>query len=450
MYSGIFRKTIFPLAEFCRGTQILKTLRLLEDSQWWSGDRIRAFQEKRLRELIAHAYANVPYYRSTFDQLGLKPRDINSSEDLQKLPVLSKDIIRREFPDNTVALNIPKKKLLLWHSGGSTGEPVAYYLHSQAQSWRYACLFRFWKWAGYELGKRWVWLSLTPHDKLSKKVMDKLDRCLYFCLSRMNQDIMRLSIAKIRRYSPEVITGHASQVFLLAKYLKDNGIDDIRPKSIITTADMLFPHYRQLIEEQFRCTVYDAYGGNSIVISGQCDSGTCHMAAENVIIEFMKGGRPVRPGEVGTVLVTDLSNYGMPFIRFEIGDLAGPAQKQEPCKCGRALPAMSSVVGRDTDIVVTPDGNYLVAFFFGHIFDSMMSVDQYQVVQEVEDEIEVKIVKNNQFSRQDAEYIQNSIREGAGEKLKVRLNFVEDIPVPRSGKIRLVISEIGRRHFAPT
>jgi phenylacetate-CoA ligase len=447
MYSKIYRSVIFPLAEFSQGTHILKTLELLEDSQWRTSDQIRDFQEARLRELIQHSYANVPYYRSTFDRLGLKPADINSVEDLQKLPVLSKDIIRRNFPDNMIASNIPRKRLTLCHSGGSTGEPLPYYQDRQAISWRFACLFRFWRWAGYEFGKRWIRLDLIAHDTPAQKMMDTLGRCLFFRLSRMNQDTLRLSVERIRKYRPELIRGYASQVFLLAKYLKDNNISDIKPVLIITTGDMLFPHYRQLIEEQFHCAVFDNYGGNSIVISSQCESGTHHIAAENTVLEFVKDDRVVRPGQLGAVLVTDLSNYGMPFIRFKIGDLASPCQ--EVCKCGRGLPVMSSVVGRDTDIVVTPDGNYLVAYFFGHIFESMMSVDQFQVVQEAEDEIEVKIVKNNKFSNQDARYIEDAIRQGAGERLKIRLNFVKDIPVPRSGKIRLVISEIGKRHFAP-
>jgi phenylacetate-CoA ligase len=165
------------------------------------------------------------------------------------------------------------------------------------------------------------------------------------------------------------------------------------------------------------------------------------------VLEFVKDDRAVKPGQLGTVLVTDLSNYGMPFIRFKIGDLASPCQ--EVCKCGRGLPIMSPVIGRDTDIVVTPDGNYLVAYFFGRIFESMMSVNKFQVVQQVKEEIEVRIVKNDTFSDQDAEHIRAAIREGAGEKLKIRLNFVEDVPAPSSGKIRLVISEIGQRHFAP-
>ena len=447
MYSKIYRSVIFPLAEFSQGTRILKTLELLEDSQWRTSDQIRDFQEARLRELIQHSYTNVPYYRSTFDRLGLKPADINSVEDLQKLPVLSKDIIRRNFPDNMIASNIPRKGLTLCHSGGSTGEPLPYYQDRQAISWRFACLFRFWRWAGYELGKRWIRLDLIAHDTPAQKMMDALGRCKFFRLSRMNQDTLRLSVERIRKYRPELIRGYASQVFLLAKYLKDNNISDIKPVSIITTGDMLFPHYRQLIEEQFHCAVFDNYGGNSIVISSQCESGTHHIAAENIVLEFVKDDRVVRPGQLGAVLVTDLSNYGMPFIRFKIGDLASPCQ--EVCKCGRGLPIMSPVIGRDTDIVVTPDGNYLVAYFFGRIFESMMSVDQFQVVQEAEDEIEVKIVNNNKFSNQDARYIEDAIRQGAGEKLKIRLNFVKDIPVPRSGKIRLVISEIGKRHFAP-
>jgi len=445
MYSKIFKNVIFPLAELSQGTHVLKTLELLEDSQWWPWDEIRAFQEKRLRELMQHCYANVPYYRSTFDRLSLKPEDINSPQDLQKLPVLTKDIIRREFPANMVAQNVPKKKLTLCHSGGSTGEPLPYYQDRQAQSWRFACLFRLWNWAGYYLGKRWVRLDLIAHDRLSQKLMDRFSRCLFFRLSRMNQQTLRVSVEKIRKFKPETIRGYASQVFLLAKYLKDNNITDIKLVSIITTGDMLFPHYRKLIEEQFHCPVFDTYGGNSIVISGQCEAGAYHIAAENVILEFIKDDRKVVPGELGTVLVTDLSNYGMPFVRFKIGDLASPSQ--EVCKCGRGLPVMSSVIGRDTDIVVTPDGNYLVAYFFGHIFESMTSVNQFQVVQQTEDEIEIKIVKNDKFSEQDAQYIKNAIRQGAGEKLRIRLNLVNDIPVPMSGKIRLVISEIGKRHF---
>ena len=447
MYPKIFESVIFPLAEFSQGTHILKTIELLEDSQWRPPDEIRALQESRLRELIRHSYRNVPYYRSTFDRLGLKPADINSVEDLQKLPVLTKDIIRREFPDNITAQDTPRKRLTLCHSGGSTGEPLPYYQDRQAISWRFACLFRFWRWAGYEFGKRWIRLDLIAHDTPAQKMVDALGRCKFFRLSRMNQDTLRLGVERIRKYKPELIRGYASQVFLLAKYLKDNGISDIHPVSIITTGDMLYPHYRELIEEQFGCKVYDTYGGNSIVISGQCEAGANHIAAENIILEFIKDDRPVKPGELGTVLVTDLSNCGMPFIRFRIGDLARPLQ--EKCKCGRGLPLMSSVVGRDTDIVVTPDGNYLVAYFFGHIFESMMSVDQFQVVQEAEDEIEVKIVKNNKFSNEDARYIEDAIRRGAGEKLKIRLNFVQDVPVPSSGKIRLVISEVGQRHFAP-
>jgi phenylacetate-CoA ligase len=447
MYSKIYKSVVFPLAEFSQGTHILKTLKFLEDSQWWTPDEIRAFQESRLRELIRHSYRNVPYYRSTFDRLGLKPEDINSVEDLQKLPVLTKDIIRREFPDNITSQDTPRKRLTLCHSGGSTGEPLPYYQDRQALSWRFACLFRFWRWAGYQFGKRWVRLDLIAHDTPAQKMMDALGRCKFFCLSRMNQETLRVTVEKIRKYKPQLIRGYASQVFLLAKYLKDNNISDIKPVSIITTGDMLFPHYRKLIEEQFGCKVYDTYGGNSIVMSGQCDHGSCHIAAENTVLEFVKDDRVVRPGQLGAVLVTDLSNYGMPFIRFKIGDLASPCQ--EVCKCGRGLPIMSPVIGRDTDIVVTPDGNYLVAYFFGRIFESMMSVNKFQVVQQVKEEIEVRIVKNDTFSDQDAEHIRAAIREGAGEKLKIRLNFVGDVPAPSSGKIRLVISEIGQRHFAP-
>jgi phenylacetate-CoA ligase len=418
-------------------------LKELEPKQWWSLERIKIEQDEKLRKIIRHCYENVPYWKDIFNRLKLKPTDINSKNDLWKLPILHKEDIRKNLQD-MLAKNLPPKRFIENHSSGSTGEPLKYYNDKEHYSWRIASMLRFWKWAGYEMGQKWMRVQLWPHNKLSEKIIDRAARCVYVGTYKFDDAAIERAVSLIKKERPKIIRGYTSAIYLIAKFMKEKGIGKFRVNAVITTSETLFPHYRKLIEEQFDCKVYDIYGGEGIIISGQCEKGNYHIDDNDVVVEFIKDdGNTAKPAELANIIVTDLRNFAMPFVRYKIQDYG--RQLDGLCSCGRGLSLMGSIEGRDSDIVRTADGKYLMVQFFVVFFERMEGVEQFQVVQKKIDEIEVKIVKNDRFTDKDAKVISKGIKEGGGPNLKIKFNFVNNIPVEKSGKRRFVISEVSNR-----
>ncbi|MHC3130101.1 MAG: phenylacetate--CoA ligase family protein [Candidatus Bathyarchaeota archaeon] len=436
----IANRLVFPIGDRIWGTHIMRFLSELEEKQWWSPEEIKIEQDDKLNKLIKHSYENVPYWRELFNKLKLRPSDIKTKDDLRKLPVLSKDDIRKNL-DRMLAENFPKKRFIEKHSSGSTGEPLKYYVDKEKYSWNLASMLCCWKWAGYEFGQKWVRVQLWPHSKLSEKVLDKLARCTYIGTYKFDDEAIEKAVLLIKRKKPRIIRGYTSAIYLIAKFMKENEVEKFKAQAVITTSETIFPHYRSLIEEQFDCKVYDVYGGEGMTLCGQCERGNYHIDDNSVVVEFLKDdGNNARSGELANIIVTDLTNFAMPFIRYRIQDLGKPLDRI--CNCGRGLSLMGSIEGRDSDIIRTLDGKYLMVQFFVVFFEYLEGVEQFQVIQRELDEIEIKIVKNDKFTKKDMENIGKAIKEGGGERLKVRFNFVDNIPLERSGKRRFVISEI--------
>lgn len=433
-------KVIFPLGDKLNRTHIVSSLKQLEELQWLSPDEIRGMQDQMLRSLVSHSYKNVPYWQKLFDGYGLKPDDIKGKDDLCKLPILTKDDIRGNI-DSMTARNFPANQLIENHSSGSTGEPLKYFDNKDHYSWRIASVLRFWKWAGYEFGKKWMRVQLWPHSKIKEKLADFASRCVYVGTHKFDDKAIAEAVEKLKAAKPQIVRGYTSAIYLIAKHIRDNQLGPFKVDSVITTSETLFPHYRETIEEQFDCKVYDTYGGEGMVIAGQCEHGNYHTDDNDLIVEFVRAdGSYAEPDELADIIVTDLRNYAMPFIRYRIQDLGRASD--EVCKCGRGLSVMQSIEGRDSDIIKTIDGKYLMVQFFVVFFEYQQGVEQFQIIQRALDEIEIKIVKNDKLTEADIEYIGKSIQQGGGENLKVKFNFVKDIPVEKSGKRRFVISEI--------
>ena len=440
MYGTIFRNVIFPIMEFYKGTTIQKNLKFLNKSQWWKPEQLEELQNKKLRALIRHAYRNVPYYHRIFKENNLKPNDIKTKEDLVKLPLLTKSIIRKNLPD-LLARNIPKSQFMECHSSGSTGEPLKYYISKSSYSWGWAQTFRCWRWANYRLGDPYVKISLNPRKNLMKKLQDRLMNCTYIYASDINENTINDFLNKIKKSKIKIIRGYASSMYVLAKYLENIENLDIELDAIMTTGDNLFPHYRKAIETQFNCKVFDGYGGESTPIAFECEEHQgYHLCDENVIVEFLRKDEYVSPGKLGEIVFTSLDNYAMPFIRYEINDIGVPSD--EFCSCGRGLSVMKSIEGRDTDIVVTPDGRFLVVHFFTILFEYIEGVDQFQVIQDTVNKLKIKIVRNNKFRDNDLAYIKNEIKKHTGDGMSIKIEFVDSIPLTRSGKRRFVISKV--------
>ena len=440
IYLYFAKNILLPSSDLVLHTKIHQELNFLEKSQWWTYEKLQDYQNKKLQNLVTYSYNNVPYYHRIFKEIGIHPTDIKTSNDLENIPILTKEIVRKNFSD-MMPKNQSLKSLILGQSSGSTGEPFKYYLDKNSYSCLWANHYRGWKWTGYDFGDSYVKLSLNPRKNFKKRIQDRMLNCLYLYALNVDDHTLSVYIKQIRKYNPKIIRGYASLLYLVARYMQEHNINDIKPKSVISTGDMLFDNYRELIESQFNCKVYDGYGGDGIAGAFECENHDgYHMPSECAIYEFVKDGNNIAAGERGEIILTNLTNYGMPFIRYKIGDVGIPSS--DLCSCGRGLPLMDKIEGRDTDIISTPTGKYLIVHFFTALFEYIEGVDQFQIIQNKIDNITIKIVKNRAFTQDDLVHIVNTVQTNAGEDVSIDVEFVKSIPLSRSGKRRFVISNV--------
>ena len=436
--------------EYFKGTTIRSYLQELDRSQWLKPDEIRALQDKKLRALVRHAYDHIPYYRKVFQNTKLTPEDIRTQEDLKKLPFLTKQIIRDNFQD-LVDPSLIGKKSFINHTSGSTGEPLKYYISMDGISISWASGYRGWGWGGYRLGDKRVTLALgsSQQMKLSygKKMRFFLERNLALTTVNMTEDRMRSYSDQIRTFQPAFIRGYPSALYVFALFLRKEDITGIEPRAIFTTAETLYPYQRKFIEETFGCSILDTYGcrdgGANAMQCGEHDG--YHIGAEQCILEVMRGEKETGSGEWGEIVTTDLHNYVMPFIRYRTGDVAETTDSI--CSCGRGLPLLKKIQGRLIGLVRDSQGNILSGLPLTDIFEYMEqhqhnTIKQYHVIQDKNSDITVKLVKGEYYSDADDMRIIDDFKIHLGNRIRIRIEYVNDIPLTKSGKRLYVISDI--------
>jgi phenylacetate-CoA ligase len=250
----------------------------------------------------------------------------------------------------------------------------------------------------------------------------------------------------LRKFKPKTINSFASAMYTLSQYMENRGCEEINPEAILTTADMLFDYRRKTIERVFGCKVFDYYSGRDTTLqAAECPEHTgYHLSVENAVVEFIKENEHVASGETGKIIITDLCNYAMPFIRYEIGDFG--VLSNEICPCGRKLPIMKSVKGRILDTIVTPEGKMLTGEFFPAIFAdyNIKGIEEYQIIQKRKDKLIIKLVKGKNFSDSDLNLYINIIKKNVGDQMNIEVQFVDKIEPTISGKSRYVVSEVNR------
>lgn len=442
---------IRPFYDLMKGTSRFKYGQILQKTQWFSRKELELYQIKKLRRLLKHAYDTVPYYRRIFRENSVKPSEFRNFDDLRKLPVFTKANIRKNS-EELVSRSYPESNLIRYRSGGS-GNPIRFYITKEQVSWELAAEFRAYGWANYRLGDRcyMFWgshIDKSKQQSLIRSLTKFFERISIADTYLMSEDNMQNFVGSLKKFNPEIIKGYTTSLVLVAKYLLENGIDSVRPKSVITAAETLFDSDRKIIEEAFDCPVFDYYGSREVgAMAAECEEHTgYHISAENVFFEFVKDGEHVAPGEKGTILVTNLRNLGMPFIRYKIGDVGVPSD--EECSCGRGLPLLSSVEGRITDFLavydskqdrVTPIGP---VYPFFEIAVMQSPIEHYQVIQESIDEILIKIVKAKGYSQKDSDLLVGKVKQLLGDNVEVKIDFVDNIPPLPSGKRSRIISKV--------
>lgn len=434
------RNILLPVGDLAFGQRMISRLRFLEKAQWWGPEQISAFQNEQLSHLIKVAYDEVPFYRELFDHAKVKPDDIKKAADLQKLPIVTKDMLRRDYPAKTTRNT--GQKTYEASTSGSTGKN--FYVREDAftAGWYRATFMLELEWADWSIGDPHLQTGITPDRSLDRRFKDKLLNCHYFSAYQLDDNHLKLILDEIEKYHIQFLFGYPGSLYHIARYARSRGWN-LPLKSSVTWGDMLYPHYRNEIEGVFQTKVYDTYGcGEGFQIAAQCEQGNYHLFSTDIVAEFLNDdGLPVPPGEVGDIVITRLHPGPMPLIRYANGD-RGISGGGDVCPCGRGYPLMKSISGRSTDIIVTPSGNRLIVHFFTGVLEHFPVIDTFQVTQKAIDSIELRIVPMRQISSVEVESIVSALKEKGCGDLQIKVEIVNEIPLPPSGKHRFVINEL--------
>lgn len=421
----------------------------LHRTQWLSSAELRELQAWRLRRLMWHAYTHVPYYRRQFAAHGLHPRDIQGPEDLARLPMLSKADVSANLFMDMFADTHRKSEMHRIATSGSTGQPFVTYVDRQQLEIRFASTLRSLEWTGWRIGDKQVrlWhqtLGMSPTQVARERLDAALMRRTFIPAFELTDEGLAGLAKQLNRIRPALIDGYAESLNFLSLYLAAGGRLDFQPKAVLSSAQMLTKATRRHIEERLGAKVFDKYGAREFSgIAYQCGhSDDHHVLDESYIVEVLKEGRPALPGELGEVVITDLNNYSVPLIRYRIGDLAVAADNSTQCLCGRGLSRLGEIQGRTQALVHCANGRWLPGTFFAHFFKEYAHLVQFfQVVQTDSGAFTLKIVKGQHWTEAAWAGLLDDLREYVGDST-IDVEYVEEIPLLRTGKRTPVISEV--------
>jgi phenylacetate-CoA ligase len=416
-------------------------------------EQLRQLQWRKLQALVAHAFHHVPFYRRRFEQLGARPEDIRTPGDYAKLPPLTRAELQ-EQRDELVASNIAPAYLLNDATGGSTGKPIHFRYDRRYQHWLGAIMRVQDGWAGLRRGDAhaFLWgakIDLTRQQaSFRARLTNYAKRTLFLDSFQMDDAMLRRYVAQLAAFRPRLLTGYVLSLQILARFIEREGLPVPAIGAVQTGAEPLREPQRRLIADLLRAPVFERYGGRDIgAIAHECEAHQgMHIFALNYYVECIRGDTPCSPGELGELLVTQLDNYGAPFLRYRSEDLGVLAPGA--CACSRSYPRLERVEGRILDVIVGMNGRALPGEFFPHFFKDF-DIGEFQVIQKRRDLLEIKLVQGGRLAQSDTARISDTIRGYLGEATQVRIELVNTIERTASGKFRVTISEVPFEWTAP-
>lgn len=445
MLDTLNRHFVQPLIAAKRRSRHLRNYRHLSKTQFDSPDTVRARQLAMLKAQLRHAYATVPFYRRTWAAAGVHPDDVKTFADFRHFPIVTKTDIRKHAAE-MLSEAYRGAKLRTKTTSGSTGVPLVIKLDERGAQWKAGCTLRADEWSGWRLGQRVAKVWGNPeyrHFGLRGRLTNHfVDRAIYLDTIGLTDDRIREFVAAVRRHRPGLVFGHAHSLYMLACVLNKSGIADIRPNGCISTAMPLHDYQRKAIEQALGVPVTNRYGCEEVsLIACQCERGRgLHVAAESVYVEVNGEGR------TGPLLVTDLVNFAMPLIRYQIGDVA--TLSDAPCECGRGLPVLEKVEGRDADYVVTPAGSLISGISLTENFAVLIKgAAQVQIIQETVTHLRVRMVRDPIWDAESERQIRELVFRTFGPTMTYDLEFVDLIPQEPSGKYRFCVSKVSAEYL---
>ncbi len=445
LYTLLVSKFLFPLHEKLKKHSTVAVRKDMEKTQWLKANDIRQLQLDRLKVFLTDVEASVPYYQKLFSDIGFKPSSIASLKDLQQLPLTDKPVIREHLEQLKAQ---DAFALSRFNTGGSSGEPLVFYIGKKRVSHDVAAKWRATRWWDVDIGdpEIVIWgspIELGAQDKV-RMIRDGLIRTHLIPAFEMSEQNVDGFIAQIQTIRPKMLFGYPSALAHIAKQAEQKGsrLDDLGIKVAFVTSERLYDYQREMIEKVFACPVANGYGGRDAgFIAHQCPAGNMHITAEDIIVEIIdKDGNVLPHGQSGEIVVTHLATRDFPFIRYRTGDVG--MLSDEVCACGRGLPLLKEIQGRTTDFVVAADGTVLHGLALIYVLRDLEGVDSFKIIQHSLEKTTIQMVKNEQFSDKDLDSIRSTFKQRLGNDVDIEIEFVTDIAKEKSGKFRYVVSHV--------
>jgi len=440
---------VFPLHEWIKGKPTLARLRALDKSQWLSPATLRESQFRAVHAHLEFAYREVPYYTRLLDEHGLPPTRIQSFEDFARIPYLTRDLVRRHLDDLQ-----PRRKLRgvqRMSTGGSTGSPVTIMVDAERAAFTDATRLRAHRWFDVDMGAPEIVLWGSPietgrQDRV-RTLRDRLINSRLLSAFDLGEPALARYADIVTRERPRKLFGYASALYLLARYLQRHdrapGPDSLRVA--FTTAEPLYDFQRAAIQAAFGCPAAVEYGSRDAgLIANECPAGGLHIAAEGILVEILPGSSSLAAAS-GEIVITNAYSFAMPIIRYRTGDVGALAE--DACRCGRGLPCLRTVEGRQTDFLVTPEGRVMHALAAIYVLRELPGVREFQLVQERLDQVRVTLVPDQGFEGETSDRVVAGLGRLLGGGISVEVAIAPEIPRAASGKHRYVISKVADQHL---
>lgn len=404
-----------------------RTLDRLADNERKSKDQLLDEQARQLHSMLEYTRTHVPYYR----RLGCSP------DNFHEWPILDKQLLASQSCD-FVSDDFHRKELMILKTSGTTGTPLQVHVSKTYHQMEMAFRWRHRAWGGVPFLSRAAYVSGHPVAQASQSdgpfwrvdVIEKRLLCSSYHLSPAN---LPQYIDALRRYAPLFVHGYPSSLYVLAQYMLEHDVHEVRPRAVFTASETLLDFQRAAIQKAFGTKVFNWYGNTEMTCNiVECEAGGLHYRTDYGVLELL---------DDGIMVCTALNNHAMPLIRYRVGDVA--VGRDGSCPCGRAFPLMERVEGRIEDYVVTPEGRRIGRL--DHLFKDAQHIREAQLVQKQVDELIIRIVRTEGFSSEDERVILAEARQRLGSSIRIRFDYVHDIPRVSGGKFRFVKSSLSHQ-----
>ena len=457
MPNGLLARLVLPVYERVSGNHFSAQWRRLAAAQWLPAEEIERQALERLRALLVHAGTHVPFYRQRFAEAGFRPDAIREIGDLDRLPLTTKADLREGFPDRVVADNISARRRWPVTTSGSSGQPFRMFLDRASLSYQVGAFAFFTQdWAGISPWSSSLTINSTLFAAGSKYGLPALSARMRRVV--LGQRLERLPgseaslpnfLERIGRLSdrPYWIWAVPSLISTIADQLQEAGRElPAFPVVVMTSGETLTDLDAERIARVFRCRVVNHYAFSEAPHMAQScpdNPGVLHVNSERGLLRLVRDdGRAAAPGELGRVTVTDLVNWVMPLINFDLGDQALAGQ---PCPCGRGLPTIARLEGRSNELIRTPAGRLFtqtaLTNFIARLPGGIEAVREFQAALTAPDTVVFRIVPGRAFSSELTARIRSDLQALLGPDLRVEVETVESLPREPSGKRLLIRSE---------